>query len=260
MSEPDVRLAVHGRSATVTLSRPERLNALREETLRDLESVWTEIESMDDLAVVVIKGEGRAFSAGADVNSIHTQDVVGSDNFMRRGQAIFTRINTARVVTVAAVHGYALGGGLELAMACDTRVAARSAVLGHPESTLGHLPGWGGTHRLPALVGRSAALELIVGGERISAERACGLGLVDLVVDDVELDERVDRVVDLFLQRPTEIVHLAKEAVLVGDLFGPAAAERAERVGIAVLRDRDGSTTTRQKFLAAGSLGTRRAR
>jgi enoyl-CoA hydratase len=246
---PDVLVDVRDELAVVTLNRPARLNALRGSTLAELDAALTLLERSAPGAVVLLRGAGRAFCSGADIAEIDASDDVGSDEFTRQGQALFDRVEASPLVSVAVVHGYALGGGLELAMACDFRLAARSSALGQPEAALGHLPAWGGTRRLPRLIGRGKALELILTGERLTADQACSLGLVDRVVEDEDLESAAFELAHGFAQRPSTVIRAVKQAVAAGLSGGPAAGHQAERTGMALCRTRPSSLDNRKNFL-----------
>jgi enoyl-CoA hydratase len=169
--------------ALVTLNRPQVLNALSGQVFTDLKSVFSELADDDEVRVILITGSGeKAFAAGADINElVHTTRVSGQD-LSRRGQSIFREIETCGKPVIALINGFALGGGCELALACTLRIAADTAKLGQPEARLGLIPGYGGTQRLPRLIGPSAALKLLLTGDRIDANEALRLGLVDEVV------------------------------------------------------------------------------
>ena len=172
-----------------TLNRPTKGNALNQPLLAALARLADEVEAgaqqTQGPRALVLTGAGtKAFSAGADVSELDGIDADTAREQMLRGQCTFDRIERLPVVVIAAVNGFALGGGLELAMAADVRVAATGARLGQPEITLGNLPGWGGTQRLPRLVGRGRATEMILTGDLVSAQRAYELGLVNIVSDD----------------------------------------------------------------------------
>ncbi|MBX5467013.1 MAG: enoyl-CoA hydratase/isomerase family protein [Firmicutes bacterium] len=169
--------------AELYLNRPERLNAIRAEDLRELERRWEELEADPELRVVLVGGRGRTFSAGADLLDLaqHAEGV-GPWTLSRLGQAVLSRIAQSPLLSMAVIGGHALGGGLELALACDFRLAAASARLALPEVRLGLIPGFGGTQRLPRLVGASRALWLMAAGSPVSGEEAAALGLVDWVV------------------------------------------------------------------------------
>jgi enoyl-CoA hydratase len=174
-----------GRIHVATLNRPAKGNALNQPLIDALDALAAHLEDHAEVGALVITGAGeKAFSAGADVSELAGLDRDSAREQMRRGQAVFDRLERLPVVVVAALNGFALGGGLELAMAADLRFATPSAQLGQPEITLANLPGWGGTQRLPRLVGRGIAAELILTGDRIGADRAYELGLVNHVVAD----------------------------------------------------------------------------
>lgn len=189
MSDQLILLERRGPVLLATLNRPNKGNALNRPALQALDQVIRDIElgfgTSAAPRVLVITGAGpKAFCAGADVTELDGIGEHGAREQMRFGQLLFDRLEALPIPVVAAINGFALGGGLELAMACDIRVAAKDARLGQPEINLANLPGWGGTQRLPRLVGRGIANELIFGGETISAARAYEIGLVNRVADD----------------------------------------------------------------------------
>lgn len=168
--------------ALVTVSRPEALNALDEETLSELDEVIGALGADREVGAVVITGGGeKAFVAGADVARFRTMDHQAARRFARLGQAVFDRLEALPKPVIAAVNGYALGGGCELALACDLRLASERARFGLPEINLGLIPGWGGTQRLPRLIGPAKAKQMILTGEMVEAAEALRLGLVDAV-------------------------------------------------------------------------------
>lgn len=187
-----VELAVDSESgiATLTLNRPEQLNALSSSLLRELDAAIDRIEHDDAIRGVVVTGAGRAFAAGADIEEIAQLDWASGLEFARCGQRVFSRLDRLEKPVVAAVNGFALGGGCELAMACHVRIASTKAKLGQPEVKLGIPPGFGGTQRLPRIVGRGVATKLILTGEAISADEALRIGLVSEVVALDELFAR----------------------------------------------------------------------
>ncbi|HYM10514.1 MAG TPA: enoyl-CoA hydratase-related protein [Bryobacterales bacterium] len=174
--------------ATVTVNRPDKYNALNRPTIAELEQCITEIERDAEVRAVIITGAGeKAFVAGADINELASLDPVAARAHAARGQRLFARIENLGKPVIAAINGFALGGGLELAMACSIRVASENARLGQPEVKLGIIPGYGGTQRLPRLVGKGAALALLLTGDPISAQEAHRIGLVEQVVPPAEL-------------------------------------------------------------------------
>jgi enoyl-CoA hydratase len=183
-----------GGVATITINRPEKRNALSTETVDELRRVVLELKRDDAVRVGVITGAGdKAFVAGADINELAVQTPVGGRDHGRTGQHVFDLIEHLGKPVIAAINGVALGGGCELAMACTLRIAADTARLGQPEINLGIMPGYAGTQRLPRLVGKGRALELLLTGEAITAEEAWRIGLVNRVVPAAELPGEVKK-------------------------------------------------------------------
>jgi len=176
-------LDVADRIATVTVNRADKLNALNGAVMRDLGAMVDELTTRDDVGAVVLTGAGRAFVAGADISTLATAQTGELERFARAGQALFRRIEQCPKPVIAAVNGFALGGGFELALACHVRIAATQAKFGLPEVRLGLIPGYGGTQRLPRLVGRGRALQLILTGDAVDAAEALRLGIVNAVVE-----------------------------------------------------------------------------
>ena len=175
-------VSVQDRIATLTVNRPDKLNALNGATIGELGTAIDELQSRDDVAGIILTGAGRAFIAGADISELVGLSALDGRRLARRGQEIFRRFETSPKPTVAAVNGFALGGGCELAMSCHMRMASEAAKFGQPEVKLGVIPGYGGTQRLPRLVGRGRALQLLLTGEIIDAQEAYRIGLVNRVV------------------------------------------------------------------------------
>ena len=177
-----------GAVAIVTFNRPAVLNALNAQTLDELRRVLLDLQADETIRVVVITGSGeKAFVAGADINELARQTPASGRDLARAGQAVIDLIESLGKPVIAAINGFALGGGCELAMACTLRVAADTARLGQPEINLGIIPGYGGTQRLPRLVGKGRALELLLTGAPVSAAEALRIGLVNRVVPASEL-------------------------------------------------------------------------
>lgn len=177
-----------GEISVLTIARPDKLNALNAQVLSEMESALGELEARDDVRALLVTGSGpKSFVAGADIQELARVGSTDGEDMARRGQRLLARLEAAPFVTVAAINGFALGGGLELAMACDVRLASEKARLGLPEVTLGIIPGYAGTQRLPRIVGQGRALELIVSGQMIDAARAEAIGLVNRVVPAEEL-------------------------------------------------------------------------
>jgi enoyl-CoA hydratase len=181
--------------AVVTIDRPKVLNALNHRSMTELELVFTDIRENDSIRAVLITGGGeKAFVAGADIGELASVSALEGEQLARRGQRIFSLIENCGKPAIACINGFALGGGCELALACTLRIASSSARLGQPEVKLGILPGYGGTQRLPRLIGKGAALKLILTGEIISAEEALRIGLVDEVTSPDQLLARGEQI------------------------------------------------------------------
>lgn len=174
-------------TALVTFDRPGALNAIDADALEGLARALDRLEADDTARVVVLTGAGRAFVGGGDIAHMAALGPHEGERFVYRGQALLRRLERLPKVTVAAINGFALGGGLEIALACDLRVAAESAHLGLPEVTVGVIPGWGGTQRLARLVGRGVAKDLVLTGRRVAAAEALALGVVNRVVPGAAL-------------------------------------------------------------------------
>ncbi|MDT8341967.1 MAG: enoyl-CoA hydratase-related protein [Longimicrobiales bacterium] len=208
--------------AVVVVDRQEKMNALNGEVIRELGAVFAELEEDDDLRGVILTGAGeKAFVAGADIGELATMDALEGARVSRLGQEVFGRIERFRRPVLAAVGGYALGGGFELALACHMRIASENARFGLPEVGLGIIPGYGGTIRLARLTGLGRAVELTLTGEMVGAERAEALGIVGRVVPrDALMDEartlmrKVTRNGPLAVRLALESVYLALDVPL----------------------------------------------
>lgn len=236
-----------GSVATVTINRPAVLNALNAATLRELDGVMQDLAGDDGVRVAVLTGAGaRAFAAGADIAELAAMTPQAAASHAAFGQGVLDRIECLGKPVVAAVNGFALGGGCELAMACAIRIAADSARFGQPEVRLGLMPGFGGTQRLPRLVGRGRALDLILRGGTIDAAEALRIGLVTRVVPAAALGSEARALAaeiasnaPLAVARAMEAVHrgldatlaegLAIEASLFGSTFGTADMREGTR-------------------------------
>jgi enoyl-CoA hydratase len=201
-----VELDVQEGIATMTLRRPEQLNALSVAVLEDLDKAVSRVEQDEAIYGAIITGEGRAFVAGADIAEIAELNRERGREFARSGQAIFSRIERLPKPVIAAVNGFALGGGCELAMACHLRIASTKARFGQPEVKLGILPGFGGTQRLPRLVGAGAATRILISGNHISAEEAHRIGLADELVEPERLLARALEILrEILANGPTAV-------------------------------------------------------
>ncbi|MBI4913074.1 MAG: enoyl-CoA hydratase/isomerase family protein [Acidobacteria bacterium] len=203
--------------AWVTLNRPEKLNALNAEVLKELELAFASLEHDDAVGVVVLTGAGeKAFVAGADIAELAKLDTAAARRLALAGQAVFERIASLPKPVIAAVNGFALGGGCELALACHVRVASDNARFGLPEVSLGLIPGYGGTQRLPRLVGQGVALDMILSGEMVPAAEALRMGLVSRVFPQAELLAGAEKVARTMLSRGPLALRSALDAVSQG--------------------------------------------
>jgi enoyl-CoA hydratase len=191
MNYENIRVEKQAALATVVLDRPKVLNALNASTFAELDAAFDDLAADDQVRVVLLTGAGeRAFAAGADIRERNAIGAGEGRAFSLRGQGVFRKIEMLDKPVIACIRGFALGGGCELAMACTLRIATDDARFGQPEVKLGVIPGYGGTQRLPRLVGRGAALKLLLTGAQIDAQEALRIGLVDEVVLGSELMQR----------------------------------------------------------------------
>ena len=210
-----------GAVRTITINRPDKLNALNRETINELGIAFTQAGADDAVRVVVLAGSGeKAFVAGADISELNTATPVQAQRMAQNGQRMMRGIELLGKPVIARLQGFALGGGLELAMACHLRIASEKAKLGLPEIGLGLMPGFGGTQRTVRLAGRSAALELTLSGTPIDAQRALALGLVNRVVPVEELDAEVGRWADQLANAAPHAMAGILSAVLAADDLG----------------------------------------
>lgn len=230
MSYETLKVETTDRVATITLDRPEKRNALNARVRQELIAALDALESDDAARVLVITGAGdKAFVAGADIGEFAERTPLEQRAAME-GRRAFTVLADFPKPTIASINGFALGGGCELALACDLRIAARSARLGQPEVNLGILPGGGGTQRLPRLVGMGRAMKLMLTGQLINAEEAERIGLVDEVVDDDALRERTRELARSIARHSPVALKLIKQAVR-------ASAEMTLAAGLALERE-----------------------
>ena len=211
-----VELTRHGECAIITLNRPEALNALSFRILRDIGTAIDDVATQRDVRALLFTGAGaRAFCAGADIKELRNRSLMEQKRGTELGQAVFAKLDTLPVASIALVNGFALGGGLELALACTFRLASTSAKFGFPEIKLGLIPGYGGTQRLPRLVGESKALEMILTGKTIDATEAERIGLVNRVVEG-DLMEAGVTFAATFTRYSLPVLELARRAVQRG--------------------------------------------
>jgi enoyl-CoA hydratase len=247
-------------AAVVTINRPAALNALNVEVLEELAAAFAELKGNDAVACVILTGSGaKAFVAGADIAAMQPLDAVAAVHFARRGHALLNDIEKFPKPVIAAVNGFALGGGCELAMACDIRIAAENARFGQPEVNLGVIPGFGGTLRLSRLVGKGRAKELIFTGDMVDAQEAYRIGLVNKVVAAEDLLATARSMAAKIASKGPVALRFAKESVDNGlemdldragrfeaDLFGLCFATADQKEGmLAFLEKRPAKFTGR---------------
>lgn len=232
--------------ALLTIDRPKALNALCPATLEELNAAVTGLEDDADVKAVILTGAGeKAFVAGGDIGSMQPLDPFAAREAARGAQRLLNRIESGRKIYIAAINGYALGGGCELAMACDIRLASSSARLGQPEINLGIIPGWGGTQRLARLVGKGKAKEIMLTGDMLSAAEAQQIGLVNQVCEPAELLRDARELAEKIAGKSQVATSLIKEAVENGlemeleralnyeiDLFGLCFASADQKEGM----------------------------
>src|SRR5271165_5234816 len=203
--------------AYITIDRPKVLNALNMATMQELKTAFADLKDDADVRVVILTGGGeKAFVAGADINELSQQTPVSAKEYTHRGQAIVDAIENLGKPVIGCVNGFALGGGCELALACTLRLASENAKLGQPEVKLGIIPGYGGTQRLPRLVGKGLAMQMLLAGEMITAQEALRIGLVNEVTAAAELIPRAEAIAAKIVANAPLAVQYAIEAVNKG--------------------------------------------
>jgi enoyl-CoA hydratase len=201
----------------VTVNRPKVLNALNMATMEDLRKAFHDIKSDSSVRVVIITGSGeKAFIAGADIAELSKNDAVAAKEYTHKGQSVLNLIENCGKPVIACINGFALGGGCEIALACTMRLASENAKLGQPEVKLGIIPGYGGTQRLPRLVGKGIAMQLLLAGEMITAQDAHRIGLVNEVTAPAELIPRAEAIAQKIIANAPLAVQYAMEAVNKG--------------------------------------------
>jgi enoyl-CoA hydratase len=203
--------------AYVTVNRPKVLNALNMATMEDLRRAFHDIKQDSAIRVVIMSGSGeKAFIAGADIGELAKNDAVAAKEYTHRGQSVLNLIENLGKPVIACINGFALGGGCEIAMACTMRLASENAKFGQPEVKLGIIPGYGGTQRLPRLVGKGIAMQLVLAGEMITAQEAHRIGLVNEVVAAADLVPRAEAIAQKIIANAPLAVQWAMEAVNKG--------------------------------------------
>ena len=256
MAYENLIVEVSGRIATITINRPRSLNSLNRATVQELFAAAGEIARADDAGVVLLTGAGeKAFVAGADIAEMSRFSALEALDFATLGQRVLEFLEGMPQPVIGVINGYALGGGCELAMACDLLVAADTARFGQPEVNLGIIPGYGGTQRLPRLVGRNLAKEIVLTGEMITAQRAYEIGLVNRVVPREALMPAAREIAEKILSKGPVAVRTAKMAINRGidlDLGSACALEaNAFALGFATEDRKEGMSAFLEKRKAA---------
>jgi enoyl-CoA hydratase len=242
--------------AYVTVNRPKVLNALNMATMEELRAAFTDIQNDSAIRVAILTGSGeKAFIAGADIGELSKHDAVSGKEYTHRGQSVLDLIESLGKPVIACINGFALGGGCEIAMACTMRLASSNAKLGQPEVKLGIIPGYGGTQRLPRLVGRGIAMQLVLTGEMISAEEAHRIGLVNEVVAPAELIPRAEAIAQKIVANAPLAIQYAMQAVnhgldlplaeglyLEAALFGVCCATEDKKEGTTAFLEKRAAT------------------
>jgi enoyl-CoA hydratase len=216
MSYETLTYDVTDRIATITVNRPDKLNALNARVILELGLAVDAARASDDVGAILLTGAGRAFIAGADISELEQHNAMAMKQVSQAGSDVFKRFETSPKPTVAAVNGFCLGGGCEIAMACHMRIASEAAKFGQPETKLGLLPGYGGTQRLPRLVGKGRALQLLMTSEIIDAQEAYRIGLANKVVPAEQLIETTRAMLKTIMANGPLAVAACIEAVNAG--------------------------------------------
>ncbi len=229
-----------GKVEVLTISRPSAMNALNSEFFREINVYIDDLLLNEDISLLIITGEGKAFVAGADISEMVNLTPAQAKGFSEKGQQTFYRIENLPIPVIAAVNGYALGGGCELAMACDFRIASKRAVFGLPEVSLGLIPGYAGTQRLTRLIGLGNAMKCILSGESVSAEEAYRMGLVQILSEPDELIDDAVKIANKIVSQGPQAVVRAKKVIRKGRNLGFEEAMDLEKDNFSKLFNDEG--------------------
>lgn len=220
MDYKNILVEKNNRAALITMNRPDKLNALNNETLEELQKIFTGLKTDNEVSVVIITGSGeKAFVAGADISELNKLDMISAKKFSEKGQHIFNQIENFDKPVIAAVNGFALGGGCELALSCHIRIAGENAKFGQPEVNLGIIPGYGGTQRLARLINTGRAAEYILTGNMIDANEALRIGLVSKVYPQDELIKKCFELAEKISQKAQHAIRYSLKTILaINDL------------------------------------------
>lgn len=229
MEYQNVVLEKRNRVAIIKINRPDKLNALDALTLEELKRIFISIKNDDSISVVIVTGSGeKAFVAGADISELNQLDMISAKAFSEKGQEIFYSIENLNKPVIAAVNGFALGGGCELALSCHIRLASENAKFGQPEVNLGIIPGYGGTQRLTRLVNSGRSAEIILTGDIIDANEALRIGLVNHIYPQAELLNKAVEMADKIATKGQQAVRLALKAINIVDQVSDTEGQKYE--------------------------------
>jgi enoyl-CoA hydratase len=218
MNYENILFEIKNHTALITINRPDKLNSLNGHTIDELDEVFQSIKNNSEVFVVVITGSGeKAFVAGADIAELNKLDVISAKEFSEKGNRVFRKIETLDKPVIAAVNGFALGGGCELALACHIRFASENAKFGQPEVNLGIIPGYGGTQRLARIINSARALEMILTGDMVSSDEAFRIGLVNKVYPQSELLTKAFELAEKISSKGQQAIRFALKAVKTTD-------------------------------------------
>jgi enoyl-CoA hydratase len=250
MEYKNLLLNINDHIAIVTLNRPDKLNALNHTTLAELESVFELLKSNENVFVVIVTGSGeKAFVAGADISEINKLNMLDGKNFAEFGQSVFSMIEKFDKPVIAAVNGFALGGGCELALSCHIRLASENAKFGQPEVNLGIIPGYGGTQRLTRLINSGRAAEMILTADMIDATEALRIGLVNKVYPSSELQSKAFEMASKIANKGQQSIRLALKAIKVVDEVSSREGQNIEATLFALCCGTDDFKEGTQAFL-----------
>jgi len=239
MSEANIRCSVEAGIAQITIDRPQVLNALDRATLHELDALLDRLAADDSVRVLLLTGAGeKAFVAGADIKELAENGALASNRHAQFGQAVMDKLERLGKPSIAAINGFALGGGLELALACTLRIASSNAKLGLPEVTLGIIPGFGGTQRLSRLIGRGRAMHMILSAKPVTAEQAERYGIVAEVVEPGQLADRAMQLAQLLAGYSAVTLRLAEALAYEASQFGLAAASEDYKEGMSAFLEK----------------------
>ncbi len=249
-----IKIEQQGHVGILTVNRPEALNALNDMVLSDLSKAIDEVEANEDIYVAVLTGEGRSFVAGADIAQMRDFGAVEAKAFGDAGNSVFLKLENMQKPVIAAINGFALGGGCELAMACDIRIASEKAKFGQPEVGLGITPGFGGTQRMPRIVGISKAMELILTARIIGAAEAREIGLVSQVTAPEALMETALALANAIASQAQVAVRASKQCIRRGMQVDMTTAATYEALAFAVCCDTEDQFDAMDAFVKKEKL------